>query len=193
MIKNKTPQKREEPKLFLLLVLTLSLAVIPLSSATTLQDLLSSYSYDYYGDEIDISTIIDSMQDTNSNSIDDTLFFNIGVNDGETGNYIFYIDLEDSGKKLTQSKSATISSFPTPVSINFSTSLLSQNQFNYTIRVYDVSNDELVYRQDRLTTQTYGTYEEGVNLEYEINVLRQAVYEMSQETCLKDNTYSWCE
>jgi len=43
------------------------------------------------------------------------------------------------------------------------------------------------------TTYPYTTIEEGVELGKEIDVLRQAVYEMKTETCQKDSSYSWCK
>ncbi len=54
--------------------------------------------------------------------------------------------------------------------------------------------DETFCREETInqTDYPYKLIEEGVSLDAEIDVLRQAVYELSQELCKKDDSYSWC-
>lgn len=134
----------KKEKIFLiafLLILTISF------TQATIQELVNSYNFDYYGEEIDIGNITDYIKDNH-------LYFNISVKNATTQNYKFYIDIKDTKGILTAKKTITISS-QTKVLINISTYLLSgKNQFNYTLRIYD-SNENLVYRQGNLTTKIY--------------------------------------
>jgi len=43
-----------------------------------------------------------------------------------------------------------------------------------------------------VTKYPYTTTEEGISLEAEIDVLRQAVYELKTELCTQDDKYGWC-
>ncbi|PJC45019.1 hypothetical protein CO038_00655 [Candidatus Pacearchaeota archaeon CG_4_9_14_0_2_um_filter_39_13] len=133
--------------------------IVP-SSAGDLQDLLNSYSFDYYGDTIDVANITDFMTDTNGNSVNDLFNFNLSINNATNGVYTFYVDLIVDDELVTSSATKNIVSFPNFAIINMSTKFLSGNSFNFTIRVYD-SNNLLVYREGKIQTQQYGSYEQG--------------------------------
>ncbi len=155
---------KKQKKIVYLVIGIIILFAINQVSALTLEELLNSYSFDYAGETIGVMNITDFMQDTNSNSINDTLFFNISIYNATSGNYAFYMDIEDNETILTQSSSININSVPTAVFINASTILLSgKNTFNYTLRVYD-SSDNLVYRRGNIATKTYNSYEKGYNV-----------------------------
>jgi len=59
----------------------------------------------------------------------------------------------------------------------------------------DVITTETTYPFNKTmntTTYPYKIQEEGVSLNAEIDLLRQAVYELKTELCKKDNSYGWC-
>lgn len=138
----------------ILLSAILLLCTISLISALTVQELISSYSFDYYGEQIDITNISDSL---NSN----TLSFSVSVANASSDNYTSYIDLEDVGGVVSGESIGSLTSSGGTIQINISTYQLSgADQFNYTLRIYD-SNDSLVYRQGNLTTGVYSSYDSG--------------------------------
>ena len=140
---------------------TIFIFLITQVSAMTLQELLEGYSFDYAGEKIGVMNVTDFMQDTNSNSLNDTIFFNISIYNATSGDYAFYIDVDDNDTTLTQIASYNINSVPTSVMVNISSFLLSgKSIFNYTLRIYD-SDDSLVYRRGRIPTKTYNSYEKG--------------------------------
>ena len=57
----------------------------------------------------------------------------------------------------------TLSSGTSKLNITFSSILLTQNQFNYSIKVYN-STRRLKYRKDKILTQNYSSYEEGYRI-----------------------------
>ena len=147
-------QQRINKIKMILLVIAFFLSTISLTQALTIQELIDSYSFDYYGEEIDITNISDSL-------ISDTLSFNVDVANATAGTYTFYIDLEDVGGIVSGESIDTLSSSGGIVQINISTYQLSgADQFNYTLRIYD-SNDSLVYKQGNLTTGVYSSYDSG--------------------------------
>jgi hypothetical protein len=133
------------------------LCIISLTSALTIQELISSYSFDYYGDQIDITNITDSL---NSN----ILSFNVMVSNATSDTYTSYIDLEDVGGIISGESNDVLTSSDGTIQINISTYELSgADQFDYTLRIYD-SNDSLVYRQGNLTTGVYSSYDSGYDV-----------------------------
>src|SRR3989344_5020159 len=102
----------------------LALMLVHQGSSLTMQDLLNGYSYDYSSGSIGINNVTDFMLDTNANSVNDTLFFNMSIYNGTLGNYVFYVDLQDNGTILTQKNSFNINSLPTSVLMNVSSGML---------------------------------------------------------------------
>ena len=129
----------------------------------SVEDLISSYSFDYFGPEIDVEGVNDYMSDEDSNGQNDTLYFNVSVHNATSGDYKFYIDVEVEGTKVIGSATHNIASVPASRLINVSTELISGDMFNYTLRVYD-SSGSLVYRESGFETQQYGPYEEGYSV-----------------------------
>src|SRR3989339_480631 len=108
-MKNNKQQNIEIEKT--LVITLLILLILPLAYAITIQELISSYNFDYYGEEIDLSNVTDSI---NSN----TLSFNISIENAIAGDYTFYIDLEDANSIATGERFETLS----PVAILFASS-----------------------------------------------------------------------
>jgi len=154
-------EREEKQKVFTMritmLFFTLLLCMISLTYAITVQELISSYSFDYYGEQIDITNISDSL---GSN----TLSFSVSVANATMDSYTSYIDLEDVGGVVSGSSVDNLGFGGGNVQINISTYLLSgMSQFDYTLRIYD-SNDSLVYRQGNLTTAVYSSYDSGYDV-----------------------------
>src|SRR3989338_2270566 len=149
-----------------LLAIILALTIIPSTSASnlTLQDLINSYNYDYTDGTINITAKNNYMIDTNSNSINDTLVFNLTSN-LSSGTYYAYVDLDDLNGKIISSISKTLTTQDTNFIINFSTALLSQQRYNYTLRIED-SGNILVYEENSFETNYYGGYESGTSIIY---------------------------
>src|SRR3989339_497886 len=130
-MKNNKQQNIEIEKT--LVITLLILLILPLAYAITIQELISSYNFDYYGEEIDLSNVTDSI---NSN----TLSFNISIENAIAGDYTFYIDLEDANSIATGERFETLSSSGENVIVNVSTYLLSgKEKFNYTLTISEES------------------------------------------------------
>jgi len=133
----------------------LFLLLISFSSAGSIWDLIGSYPFGYDSGEIGVSGVSDYMS---SNFI----YFDFSVSDVDAGNYTFYVDLDDvggiaSGELTTYVGSAGVVS----VSIDCY-DLSGKDQFNYSIRIYDVGGD-LVYSEGDFVSGTY-SYEKGFDV-----------------------------
>ena len=152
-IRNELKLEREKQQKILAFAF-LFLLTISLTQALTIQELISSYSFDYYGEEVDVTNISDSL-------ISNTPSFNINIANATVGTYTSYIDLEDVGGVVSGESIDSLTSSGGIIQVNISTYQLSgADQFNYTLRIYD-SNDSLVYRQGNLTTGIYSSYDSG--------------------------------
>jgi len=144
---------------FILLLSTLSCVS---AGNMTINQLIASYNYNFNDGTLNITAKNDYMVDTNSNSLNDTLIINLTSN-ATSGIYMAYIDLNDPNGKIIQSINKTLSASDTNFAINFSTSLLNLNKYNYTIRIEN-SNSALVYEENNIETNTYTNYEKGTNI-----------------------------
>ncbi len=122
------PKTKKEVRKALVVTAMLFLTILSISliQAITLQELLDSYSYDYYGEEVDIINVSDSLSGN-------VLSFNVTISNATAGSYTFYIDLEDGVGVVSGEAVKSISASGDEVSVNISTLLLSgQSVFNYT-------------------------------------------------------------
>ncbi|NPE26831.1 hypothetical protein HNV12_02400 [Methanococcoides sp. SA1] len=139
-------------KLLLLTILTLSLA-----SASPIQDLINSYSFDHTSDTINISEITD-LGGSNS------LYFHINISEANPDQYTFYIDLQDTNGIISGKGISSYPSLSNSAIVIFDCHDLSgKTQFNYTLRIYD-SNNSLIYRKGNFTTKTY-IYNSGYEIQ----------------------------
>ena len=178
MIKMKQKQiqqiEREEQKIFAMKFATFFFSILLCmmsftSASMTVQELISSYSFDYYGEQIDITSISDSLSSN-------TLSFSVSVANASGGSYTSYIDLEDVGGVVSGSSVDSLGSGGGSVRINIPVSSLSgKSQFNYSLRVLNDKGD-LVYRKDDFVTGVY-SYDVGYSvLGFEDYVLGNSVW-----------------
>ena len=138
------------------------LLLIPLAYSISIRELLSRYSFSTITSQMNVTNIYDFMADKNNNGINDTLVFELTTSN-TAGNFVFVISLFDKNGVLANETNKTISSGANKLNITFDSILLSQSQFNYSIKIYN-STYGLKYRKDKMLTQTYQNYEEGFRI-----------------------------
>ncbi|MBS3137107.1 hypothetical protein J4232_01615 [Candidatus Woesearchaeota archaeon] len=143
------------------LYIILFLLSISLASALTIPQLIDSYDYSLNKGITSITNSSDTMIDSNNDSVNDTLQLTLNTT-GSAGTYLFFVDLEDNNKTISSNLNKTISTNDS-LTINFSTTLLQTKKFNYTVRIYNLS-DELIYRNNKTETQLYGYFQNGTSI-----------------------------
>ena len=143
--------------LFLILIL-----LIPLVYSISIKELISRYVFSTATPQMDVINYTDFMVDKDNNGINDTLIFELTTNNND-GSFIFVINLLDRNGILTNAANKTLNSGVNKLNITFDSLLLSQPQFNYSIKIYN-SSYSLKYRKDNILTQSYQNYEEGFRL-----------------------------
>lgn len=143
-------------------VLVALLLILPTAHSLSIKELISRYSFSASAPEMNITSQNDFMVDSNDNGLDDTLVFELTTSN-IAGNYIFVINLLDKNGIITNETTATLPTGTNKINLTFSSILLNQNEFNYSIKVYN-SNYSLKYRKDNLLTQNYLTYETGFEI-----------------------------
>ncbi len=128
------------------LVLVLSFAFFV--QADGLDDLIGSYSFDYDGGEIEGVSVIDSM-------VLDVLRFDVNVVNAVSGDYVFYVDLEDEGGIVSGSSGVRLGESGGDVVVDIGVRELSgREQFNYSLRVLNDEGDS-VYLKSGFVTGVY--------------------------------------
>ncbi|MFH0808540.1 MAG: CARDB domain-containing protein [archaeon] len=123
--------------------------------ADALDDLIASYSFDYDGGEVDVSGVNDSLAG-------DVFSFDVDVASVGSGDYVFYVDVEDVGGVVSGSSVVNLGSVGGIVRVDVSSYLLSGvGQFNYSLRIYD-SGDSLVYKKSDFVSEVYFDYNSGI-------------------------------
>lgn len=136
--------------------------LMPFAYSASIKEILPRYSFTAAASEVNITNHSDFMIDKNSNGVNDTLVFELAANSA-SGTYFFIISLFDKNAVLTNETNITLSGGKNRLNITFSSILLSQNRFNYSIKVYN-SSYSLKYRKDGILTGDYTNYEEGFNV-----------------------------
>ena len=140
-------------------ILCILLLLIPLAYPLTIKDLLARYSFSVASQQFNVTGYTDFMTDENANGINDTLVFELETNNMQ-GTYVFVINLFDKNGVLTNETKKNISKGINKINLTLNSIYLSQNQFNYSIKIYN-SSHTLKYRKDNIPTQIYQSYEEG--------------------------------
>ena len=152
--------KNNRLKALVAVVLVLFFAA-SLVQADALDDLIASYSFDYDSGEIDVGNVSDSLAG-------DVFSFDVDVISADSGDYVFYVDVEDVGGIVSGSSVVNLDSVGEIVRVNVSSYLLSGvSEFNYSLRVYD-SGDFLVYEKSGFVSKVYSDYDSGIEI-LEIN------------------------
>ena len=132
---------------------------VPLASSISLRELIDKYIFSASTSDMDLDNYTDYMIDKNGNGINDTLVIELTAN-SESGNFIFVVNLFDKNGAIANETNLTLNSGINKVNITFDSSLLSQSQFNYSVKIYN-STYSLKYRKDKILTQNYLNFEEG--------------------------------
>ncbi len=140
--------------LFLLFVI-----IIPVAYSISIKELLARYSFFAVTAQMNLTGYRDFMIDANNNGINDTLIFELTANNA-AGSFIFAINLFDRDGILANETNKTLQLGINKINVTFSSTLLGQSQFNYSIKIYNLSHS-LKYRKDNILTQNYSSYEEG--------------------------------
>ena len=138
------------------------LLAVPLAYSISISDLISRFSFSSTTVQMNVTNYTDFMVDRNGNGVNDILVFELTTNNID-GTFIFVINLFDKDGTLTNETNKTLSSGINKLNITFSSILLTQSQFNYSIKVYN-SSRRLKYRKDSILTQNYPNYEEGFRI-----------------------------
>ena len=142
----------------LVLIIVFAL-VIPLANSISLKDLIAKYVFSSATNNMNITDFTDYMIDKNNNGVNDTLVFELNTVN-KNGTFIFVVNLFDKNGAVANETNLTLISGINKINITFDSSLLSQSQFNYSIKVYN-STYSLKYRKDKILTQNYSNFEEG--------------------------------
>src|SRR3989338_5626100 len=84
------------------------LLLTPFVYSAPLDDLLSSYSFDYSANVLNITQVNDFLTDSDNDGVNDTLAISIETDADVEGNYTFYADIADNSI-ITGSLTAYIS------------------------------------------------------------------------------------
>ncbi len=148
----------------ILYLFTLVLSISFASAANmTVNDLIDSFNYSYSNGSINIVSRNDFMLDKNSNGLNDTMVINLSTSIAGDGIFNFILNLIDKDNFHINATNKLITSSDGNVEVNFPTELLESGKFNYTIEITNVDN-ELVYREYKIPTNTYSRYETGTNV-----------------------------
>ena len=130
-----------------------------LAYSISIKELIARYSFSAVTAQMNVTNHTDFMIDKNNNGINDTLVFELATN-STAGTFVFVVNLFDKNGILANETNKTLSSGTNRINLTFSAILLSQNQFNYSIKIYNASRRQK-YRKDNILTQIYQNYEEG--------------------------------
>ncbi|MBI2542052.1 hypothetical protein HYV80_05070 [Candidatus Woesearchaeota archaeon] len=144
------------------IIIFVLLLIIPSAYSLSINELIAKYRFSSVTPHMNVTSYTDFMIDKNSNGINDTLIFELET-DNTAGDFIFAINLFDENGILTNETRKTLSPGTNKLNLTFSSVLLSQEQFNYSIKVYNASRKQK-YRKDGILTGAYKNYEEGYRI-----------------------------
>jgi hypothetical protein len=144
-----------------LIVILLMLAAPALS--LTVDQLIDSYDYGFYGGTVNVTTFIDTMKDLDSDGLNDTLVINLTTDANTSASYVFVVSLIDNQTLLTNSTNATVNLSSPSAQVSFDTRLLSVGRYNYTVQVL-TPDYGLAFEKYKTQTQNYTTYRKGTSI-----------------------------
>src|SRR3989344_2184366 len=136
--------------------------LVPTMAFAAVEELVNSYNYYYNNGTINITSFNSYMADSDGNSVNDTLVFDLATDVTSTSIFLALVDVDNKENILTGRANKTLSSGNNNFLINLSSALLSKDKFNYTVRIY--SEDNLIYRKSNLTTNFFSGYENGFSV-----------------------------
>ncbi|MBI2654277.1 hypothetical protein HYX02_05720 [Candidatus Woesearchaeota archaeon] len=138
------------------------IVTIPLAFSISIKELISRYTFSTTTAQMNVTNHTDFMVDKDNNEANDTLVFELTTNN-TAGTFVFVINLFDKDSTSVNETNKTLSFGINKINITFSSHLLDQNQFNYSIKIYNASRS-LKYRKDKILTNFYSNYEEGFRI-----------------------------
>ena len=133
------------------------------ASYIPLQDLISSYDFSFSNRTLNVTSQTDYMIDTNGNGINDLLVIDLATDALTPGTYKFIVEIDNGNGAIVNDTTKFISSTDRSASINFPTSMLAKQKFNYSIRV-NVDDYNSIFRKSNVPSNTYSSYESGASI-----------------------------
>ncbi|MEK6984193.1 MAG: CARDB domain-containing protein [Nanoarchaeota archaeon] len=146
-------------KMFVFVIVIL---LFPLAYSISFTEFLKRHKFSTETSQMNLTSHLDYMVDKDDNGINDTLIIELATRN-TADNFIFVVNLFDNSGILTNETMKELGSGENKLNLSFSTSLLSQKQFNYSIKIYN-STYSLKYRKDKILSQEYRNYEEGFKI-----------------------------
>ncbi len=142
-----------QTRTFFIFLVGVLMCLISFGCALGIEELVRSYSFDYDGGEVGEVVVVDSL-------IGDSLFFEVDIGSTISGDYVFYVDLEDVAGVVSGTEAGSLGSSGGSVWVEVGAHLLSgKSQFNYSLRIED-SEGGLVYRKGGFLSDVY-SYDSG--------------------------------
>lgn len=132
--------------------------------AITIDELSDSSTFDFSAGNLNITFFNNSMIDSNSDGVNDTLIINLTLNVNIPGDYVFIVDIQDANVIASNQTNDTFILGTDYINITFDSKLFSQNKFNYSVSAYNSSSNMLVYRKDNLSTHIHESYDQGITI-----------------------------
>ncbi len=145
---------------FIFILSTLS---VVFAGDLTLDQFIDQMDFNFNIGDINVSKFNDTMLDSDSNGMNDTLLINLTVNVTTPGTYLFLVDVIDSNDPVSNYTNITLSTGTTVVNVSLNTKLLNDTKWNYSVSAYNASG-VLIFRRDKNPTKTYAGYEQGIGL-----------------------------
>lgn len=137
------------------------LLICPLASAT-LEQYVAGLDTSFYDGTINITAFGDSMSDTDSDGLNDTLIFNLTTDYATSENFTARVFFDDNNLPVLSDTRMISSGNPT-FYMNLSTFYLTEPQYTYFVRIYN-SIGQIVYESTKYNTSNYSSYETGTNV-----------------------------
>src|SRR3989338_8527755 len=134
---------------------------IPVISAISLNELISLFNFNFFTPTINVTSHKDFMGDNDDDGINDTLMIELET-DGSPGTYLFVVSIYNENW-ITNETSKILGSGINRFNISFPTEFLSNNKFDYTIKIYG-QNYSLKYFKEEIDTDYYANYEKGISI-----------------------------
>ncbi|MBI1935977.1 hypothetical protein HYS31_06060 [Candidatus Woesearchaeota archaeon] len=139
--------------------LVIFMLLIPVGYPISMRELLSRYSFSAPAHAMNVTDYNDYMVDKDGNGVNDTLVIELTSNNAK-GSYYFVASLIDMNRYVTNQSYMALEEGINRLNLTFSTFLLSQNQYNYSLRIFN-STYSTKFRKDRIPTNFYSYFEEG--------------------------------
>ena len=140
-----------------IVIFVLSLLLLPLTFALTLEEYVANLDTSFYDGTINITSFRDEMIDTDLNNQNDTLTFELTTDYTTSDVFTANIFFEDETLPVL-SDTRLISSSNPSFYMNISAFYLTKEKYTYHVRIYNQIG-QIVYESKKINTSTYNDYE----------------------------------